>query len=865
MLTDLKHRLRSLFRRSLVDQELDEELRFHFEQAVSAHEARGLSREEAMRRARLEFGSFAHATEEHRDARGLAFLEDLGTDLRYAVRQVRRSPGFALLAFACLGLGIGINTAVFSAISAVLLRPLAVAEPDRLVSVTRDNGAAWPYSVFEEARGSIHGLEGLAASLPMESDFDVGGNSEFVAAEAVSSNYGEVLRPTLWMGRWFTDDREASAVISEASWERRFNRDPDVLGRLIRSQSESYTVVGIARADFTGVFAPIRTDLWVPIRSRPSLAPLLAEPRRIDPLMLFGRLRPDSTIAHVGAELRAIDQRLPPRLARDSSDLAPLVVETVRGVPHADYRRQLRTVTTLLAAVVGVVLMIACVNVGNLLLARGAARQREFVVRRALGASRTRLRRQLFTEGLVLAAGGCACGVLIAVGTTRILSASLPSMFLAFATALDLALDWRALAFAVMASMTAGIVSNVVPARVTSRLRGLQMLRGEAVISQRRRPLGAIAQVALSLVLLLVVGSFIQRLLQLQTTTLGFSVDGRIYAYTFVPSDSTTPEAREAFYRRVLDRLQTLPGVRDATLTSALPLMPADSECISDPALAGQVSVSAAGPRYFDTLGISLVAGGDFGTAIVSPPQGVIVNETLARRLWPGTSAVGQRVTIGCKSRRTELVLGVARDSVVGAVGENTRPHLYRPFTSADTERLVSIVVSAAGDANAIIEPVRRSLIDLGGGVRVYAVGPLGRYVEQSYGQVQWMTRLLAAFGLLALILAVIGLYGVIAYRVTLRTREIGVRMALGANRADVFREVLGEGFGVVLIGLASGEVLAVTILGLVGSMQEGIRQPSTVAHGIAAILWIGAALLACYAPAARAAGVDPLNALRHE
>ena len=791
-------------------------------------------------------------------------LQGLAADLRYAVRQVRRSTGFASLAFACLGLGIGINTAIFSAINAVLLRPLPVAEPDRLVSVTRQDGAVWPYSVFQEGRTSIHGLEGLAASLPMESDVDVGGNSDFIAAEAVSSNYGDVVRPPLRLGRWFADDREASAVISDALWERRFHRDPGVLGRLIRSQSESYAVVGIAEANFTGVFAPIRTDLWVPLRSRPSLEPLLAQQRPI-PLMLFGRLRPDATMAQVGVELRAFEQRVLSRVVRESNNPAPVAVEAVRGVPNAANRRLLRSMTALLAAVVGVVLLIACVNVGNLLLARGAARQREFALRGALGASRTRLLRQLFTEGLVLATGGCACGVLIGLGATRILSASLPSLVPAFGTELNLTLDWRALAFAAAASSAASILSNVVPARMSFRTVGLQALRGDVVVSHPRSPFGAIAQVALSLVLLLVACSFVQRLLQLQTTNLGFSVDSRVYAYTFVPSGSTSPDARVAFYRRALDRLEALPGVRSATLMSALPLMPTDSECISDPPLRAQVSVSAVDSRYFDTLGISLLSGSNFSPTSVSPPRGVIVNETLARRLWPGTSATGRNITIGCQSRRTEAVLGVARDSVVGAVGENPRPHLYRPFTTTDTERLVPIVIHAAGDANAMAEPIRRSLIDLGGGVRVYAVEPLGRYVEQSYGQLLWTTRMLTALGVLALVLAMIGLYGVMSYRVAQRTREIGVRMALGAHRGDVVREVIGQGAGVVLIGLASGEVLALMVLAVLSSMEQGIHQPSPVAHGVAAILWVGAALVACYTPAARAARVDPLVALRHE
>ena len=792
-----------------------------------------------------------------------SILHDFEPDLRYAVRQIRRAPGFALLACTCLGLGIGINTAVFSAINAVVLRPLAVDRPDRLVSVTRNNRAPWSYTVFQDVRASVHGSE-LSASLPMESDVDVDGNSEFVAAEAVTSNYGEVLRPTLRLGRWFTNEREASAVISEALWERRFNRDANVLGRLIRSQSETYVVVGIVASEFTGVFAPMRTDLWVPIRSRSSLEPLLDAQRPVGPLMLFGRLPRDATIMQLGAELRAIDQHLP-TLTRDSSGRTPLVVESVRGVPNAANRGRLRSTTTLLAAVVAVVLLITCVNVGHLLLARGAARHREFAVRRALGASRTRVLRQLFTEAVVLATGGCVAGVIVALATTRVFSSSLPAMIPAFGTDLHLTLDWRALAFSASVSMAAAIISNVLPARVAARVHGLHALRGDAVVAAGQRPLGAVTQVALSLVLLLVAGSFVQRLIQLHTTELGFSLDDRLYAYMFVPSDSTTAELRQGVYRRAIQRLQALPGVRSAAVTSAMPLMPTESECIADPALREQVSVTAAGPRYFDTLGISLIAGRDFDMTDAASSQGVIVNETLARRLWPGTSAIGRRVSVGCDAPRTELVRGVARDSVVGTVGEPRRPHLYRPFTGADAERLVPIVISATGDANHMVESIRRSLIDLGSGVRVYAVAPLDRYVEQSYGRLRWITRMLTAFGLLALVLAVVGLYGVTAHRVALRTREIGVRMALGASSADVFREVVARGLGIALMGVVIGEALALTSLGFLRSLQEGVRQPSTLTHVLAAVLWIGAASLACYRPAARAAGVDPLIALRQE
>jgi putative ABC transport system permease protein len=792
-------------------------------------------------------------------------FETIAMDLSGAVRQMRRAPGLTLLATVCLGLGIGINTAVFSAVNAVLLRPIGVADPDRLVSITRNQHAPWSFPAFEQARSSVHRLAGLAASMPMESDLDVAGNSDFVTAEAVTSNYGDVVRPRLLLGRWFSDDREASAVISEQIWERRFHRTPDVLGGLIRSQSESYTIVGVAAATFTGVFAPLRTDLWVPIRSRPSLEPLLANPRPNGLLMVFGRRLPETSLAQVGDELRTLDRRLSSPLARDTPEPAPVMVDTVRGIPNGASRQRLTRITTLLAAVVAIVLLIACVNVGNLLLSRGTTRQREFAVRHALGASRRRLFRQLATEGLALAIAGCACGVLVALGTVRLLSASLPAMVPAFGTELNLTLDWRAIVFAILMSVVTGVITTVIPGRAPARADGLQMLKGEPVILARTWPLASIAQVAFSLLLVLVASSFVQRLMQLQTAPLGFSPEGRIYAYAFLSSADTTPESRDTYYRRAIERLDATPGISSVAIASALPLMPADAECVGEPSSQHRASVSAVSSRYFDTLGITMLAGAPFSTASVSSPPGVILNETLARRLWPGQTAVGHAITIGCESSRSELVLGVVRDSAVTAVGVPPQPHLYVPFSANDTSRLVAIVVHTTADNGVTTETMRRALVELGGGVRVYAVATLEQYVEHSYGRFTWMTRLLGALALLALLLAIAGLFGVMAHRVAQRTREIGIRMALGAARGRLFVAVVARGLSVVLIGLACGELLSLLVFGVVGAMQEGIAAPSAATHGLAAMLWLGAAAIACMPPAWRAARVDPLVALRYE
>ncbi|HLG57134.1 MAG TPA: ABC transporter permease [Vicinamibacterales bacterium] len=865
MLRDWILRLRSLVRRDVVEQELDDELQFHMEQQVAAYMSQGLSRDDAMRRARLEFGGLAQIKDEHRDARGVGTLDHLARDLRSAFRQVRRAPGFAALAVLCLGLGIGVNTSIFGVLNSVLFRSMPVADPERLIVVSRGDAASFSYPNYRDFLAGSRTLSGLTASLPMESDLDVDGESEFVAAEVVPANYAEVIGVRLALGQWFVNDAEPGAVISHAIWQRRFNLSPEVLGRTIRSESQSYTVVGVAPREFSGIFAPLRTDIWVPLRTRPSLAAQL-EDRTRRHLMLFGRLSDDATAAQASAELNAIDGRLIAEQGASPERLAPIAVEEVRGIPNPGGRRRIQTVATLLSAVVGLVLLIACVNVGNLLMARGAVRQREFAVRRALGATRGRVLQQLLTENLMLAVGGGICGVVLARWTNALLERSLPLAQSLFPMQLDLSLDWRVIAYATMLSLAATVVCGMLPAWRASQTDALVAFKGEVVAGlPRRRPVGLVAQVVMSFVLLLVAGTFLQALVRMQSTDPGFAVAGRLYAYTFIPT--STPESARQFYSLAIDRLRALPGVRTTALTHTLPLMPSGSDCASRPGR-GPVPITTGivGPGFFDTMRIGMISGRDFTAADVSGDGAVVVlNERLARALWPDRPPIGERVMVGCQDAKPALVIGVARDSVVRSLGESPQPHLYVPFAMEHSTRLTTILLETSTPPGRMVEPVRRTLLGLGQGVRVYGVQPMSDYLEKSLWPMRWQTSIFTGFGMLALLLAAIGLYGVITYRVARRTREIGVRMAVGAGRRDVFREVVGQGLSIALVGVAIGEVLAVTVAQVLGSMQSDIRPPGLVVLVGTGVLWIAVAVLATYVPAARAARVNPLVALRYE
>ncbi len=867
MLIDWTLRLRSLFRRDAVERELDDELRSHFEHLVESHVRRGLARDEAVRRSRIELGGFDQIREEHRDTRGIGFVSDLGRDLRLAIQQFRRAPGFAGLAVLCLGLGIGVNTSLFGVINSVLLRPMSVAEPERLVWVRRADSAPWSYPAYRDVQARTRQLSGLALALPMESDIDVDGESSFIVAEVVTANYAEIvgLRPTV--GRWLVDDREAAAVISHAVWERHFNLDPDVVGRLIRSESESYTIVGVAPRDYTGALAPVRTDLWVPIQSRSRLAARLEEGGLRDMLKLFGRLRDGATAAQASAELDAIDAQLMAERGRSADVRSPIVAEHVRALPDFRLRQRAEVLSTLLAAVVGLVLLIACVNVGNLLLVRGAVRQREFAVRRALGASRFRLLQQLLIESLVLAVSGAICGVVLAVWANRALATSVPPFLGIFAVDLDPSLDWRAIVFASVVALATTVFCGLRPAWRSSGASGLTFKNEIGGGPPRRRPLGLVAQVVISLVLLFVAGSVLQALQRLHAADPGFDMTGRLYAYTLLPSPPFTPERRRDLYAQAVEQLRALPGVRTVGLSSFLPLMPAGGGCASRPG-GGQVPTTTSGidAGYFDAMGIDVIAGRAFTSdEISSGAAAVVVSESLGRRLWPGRSVVGERLMVGCDAVEAAVVIGVARDSVIRSLGEEAPSHLYRPLTKEQSSRLTAILLNVSSDPAGMVQPVRRTLLALGEGIRVYNVQPLRTHVEQRYALFQWFSRVLTTFGLLALILAAIGLYGVIAYRVTLRTQEIGVRMALGASRRDVFREVLGYGLAIVLVGVAIGEVLTIPLTRLAGSLQEGIAMTGAGTHVRVALVWIAVALCACVIPAARAARVDPMVALRHD
>ena len=415
----------------------------------------------------------------------------------------------------------------------------------------------------------------------------------------------------------------------------------------------------------------------------------------------------------------------------------------------------------------------------------------------------------------------------------------------------------------------AAVASGLLPALRASDVRPEEAFRGRSQgAGVRRRPVGLIAQVVMSLVLLFVAGSFLRGLDQLQHTAPGFEVVGRLYAHTALPAASGDRDRRQQFYDQAVERLRAVPGVDRVALTSVLPLIPSGSECVSPTAaISLTTTASEVSDGYFATLGIPVMAGREFTAAsLASQQESVIINESLARLAWPNDSAVGKPVELGCGPRRRAVVVGVARDTAVRRIGERARPHLYLQIMRQSGGSFTTIVLATSGEPSSLTRSVNDTLASMGQGLKVYEVLPLSVSVEQSYAAPRWLTRVLTACGVLALVLASVGLFGITAHRVSQRTQEIGVRMALGARRRDVFRQVLGEGLAIVIVGVALGELVSLGLTGVAASVLEGAAGTAGLStHLAVAAIWLAVAACACYLPAAWASGVDPVVALRHD
>jgi putative ABC transport system permease protein len=707
----------------------------------------------------------------------------------------------------------------------------------------------------------------------MESDLEVGGVSEFVAAEVVSANYGAVLGVTPALGRWFASETEPAAVISHAVWQNRFGGSANVLGRRIGSEAQSYTIVGVAPAAFTGVFAPYRTDIWVPMRTRPRLAAMLTDRwRRL--VMIFGRLRSDATPGQASAELNSLHAQLVVEHGASTGPLPPIVAEPVRGILNPGGRRLASLSASLLLIVVGVVLLIACVNVSQLLLARAVDRQKEIALRAALGASRGTVARQLTVEAALLAGVAAIAGLALGRGILASLPFLRPPASVPIPT--ELPLDATVLLFAGAVAVVVALLCGLVPMLRMTRAdlsRVLQAGFKRATGTGRRtRDVFMVVEMALSVALVAVSALLIQSLLAVQQAPLGFDPSNVFTLQFRLPQPKyPKPEDIARFFKSAVERVRAVPGVESAALVRAVPFS-GNGGTISyavegrpvDPASPPQALFHIVTPDYFKTMRIPLLKGRDFSDRDdLGSPLVAVINDTFARRAFPDEDPIGKHFTTP-QTPGPLTIIGVVGDAKHYTSTEPARAQLYAAHYQVPLI-FSSLVARTKGPALAVTNDVRKAIWSVDKDQPMWSVSALEDIVARTQGQARFLALLLGIFAGLALVLAGVGIYGVTSYAVAQRTHEIGIRLALGASGERVLREVVGRGARLTFIALAIGIVGAIGMARLAAAVLFGVTPTDPVALAGAAIVLAVVSLAATFVPARRASRVDPVVALADE
>jgi predicted permease len=830
-------------------------------------------------------------------------LSDVGQDLRYAWRLTRRHPGFTIVAALTLALGIGANSAIFSLVDAVLLRTLPVDRPEQLVVIEQGMASGGTQNIsrplFERLRDEASVFSGIFSAQDGVTAVEIGdlgsaaaaGRSQIASVQAVSGEYFQVLGTSALAGRTFTadDDRTPGAhpvaVVSHNFWMRRLGGDPAVIGRTITLARHSFTIIGVTRAGFFGEATGRAPEIWVPMMMHPSLnpgPPLLGDPR-VGWLQVMGRLRPGVTHQQAEAALAVLLDRL--RADRALLDGMPRLIGKLHVTDGSQglvrLRDQFSQPLRILTAVVGVVLLIACANVATLLLARASTREREIAIRLALGARRRRLVQQLMTEGLLLGAIGGSMGLLLSWWGSRMLLVMAGAQSQGEQIDIDVSPDVRLLAFNTLVSSGAVILSALAPALSASRTDvNAEMKQQTAGARSRSRlrlsPMLVVAQVALSLPLIVGAALFLQTLHNLRTRDLGFAADTLVQVRTQPEASGYTRAQIPSLARRVVERLGSTPGVRAASVAaSGFATGTSRTCCIAIP---GRVFASnserdvrmiGVGPGYFATVGQRLRSGRDFAPHDVGPGpdparsiRAAIVNDAFIRQFFDGSNPVGQYVGWGDppKVRYDIEIIGVVNDAIYDQVRGVSQPLIYFP---SEAGRLY--VVRAAGAPEDLVGSLRREIQAVDPKLIVTAIAPVSEDVDRALVRERLLARLAGFFGALAAVLAAIGLYGLMAYAVANRTREIGIRMALGAPRGRVLRVELWSALRLAAIGIAIGIPAAIAAGHVIAAQLFGVSasDPVTLAAAAAPLALIAA--LAAYGPARRASRVDPMLALRSE
>ena len=809
-------------------------------------------------------------------------------DLRYAVRSLVKRPGFVAVAVITLALGIGANTAIFSLVNAVLLRSLPVDHPRQIVSVAiRGKGdamSAFSFPNFRDFRDRNDTLSGLLVYRFVPLSLSRSGANERVWGFEVSGNYFDVLGVNAIKGRTFHGEEDKTplanpvAVLSYESWQKRFGGDPNIVGKDVLLNNHQFKVVGIAPAGFKGTELVYTPEIWLPSSMMQWVEPGAdwLEDRNTRNFFAVGRLKPGVSARQAEASLNLLAQQLAKEYPDTNEGQSIKVVPP--GFILPDIRGAVVSFTWVLMAAVALVLVVTCTNLAGLMLARATDRRREIAIRLAMGANRMRLIRQLLTESVLLSVVGGVAGVVLAFWIVDVLLAFKPPID--FPLAMDIDIDWRVLLFSLCVSLLAGAIFGLAPALQATRPGLSQALRETSAqggaARTRLRSVLVVAQIAISLVVLIAAGLVVRTLQQLQTMNPGFDPSNALTMSFDLGLQGYDEQRGQQFYRQLTERVQALPGVKSATVSSYIPLsLNYNSRNVfieGQPAERGEnvpnAMTSAAGPRYFETMRTPLLQGREFNDQDQAKSEQVaIVNETFVRRLMPNVNssaeAIGKRFAFGGNTHFVKIV-GVAKDGKYFSITEDQRPFVWTPMTQ-DYWSGGILTVRTEGDPESLLGAVRKEVQALDPNMPLFDVKTLTEHMRFALFPPRIAATVLGVFGLVALLLSAIGIYGITSYTVAQRTHEIGIRLALGAQLSDVLKLVLSHGLKLTLIGAAIGLLGAYLATRAITSVLYGVSATDPFTFVFVSLLLIGVALVACYVPSRRATRVDPLVALRNE
>jgi putative ABC transport system permease protein len=887
---ELRKRLSGLNLAPAQEAEIVEELAQHLEDVYERSLKTGANHSEAKRIALLELDDDKLRNEIQRSQKPFReqpvpgsgrsnLLADLLHDLRYAVRTQVKNPAFTIVAVMALALGIGANTAIFSVVNTVLLRPLPYKDPDRLVMVWEDaTKAGYPRDVptnanFIDWRDQNHVFEGMAAIAYDSFNLTGAGDPERLDGRRVSASLFQLLGVDPQIGRVFTaaEDQPGServVILSYGVWQRRFAGDPGIVGKAISLNGASYTVVGVMPARFQ--FPTIADQVWVPI----AFTPEQAADRTTHYLTVLARLKPGVTLSQAQTEMSTIATRLQQQYPQSNTDIGAAVT-----LLQEDLVSDIRPALLILLGAVAMVLLIACANVANLLLARAAVRQKEIAVRVALGARRQRLIRQFLTESLMLSTMGGIVGLGIAYGGLILLRSFIPENI---SQAREISLDFKVLGFTLFVSIATGVIFGLAPAIQALRFNqsetlkegGRDAARGSS--GKRLRSLLVTAEVAISLVLLIGAGLLINSFLRLRNVDPGFRVDN-LLTMKIVLSEPKYREAerRSAFYKELVQRIEALAGVRSAAVTTSLPLYSSgnsiavvfDGRPEPPPGQEPIIVTRIISTKYFDTMGIPLLKGRQLTEQDTrTSPRVVVISEAMARRYWPNENATGKRIALGKVEKPEDWihVIGVAKD-VRQRLTTDPKPQMYLSHHQTDFFAPEDLVVRTDVDPTTMAATVRKAVWEIDKDQPVSDIRTMEDILADSIARQRFSMLLLAIFASVALVLAAVGIYGVMSYSVAQRTHEIGIRMALGAQTGAVLKLAVGYGMKLVLIGIVVGLVAAFALTRVMSTLLFGVTATDPATFTLIPLLFVCVAAIASYIPARRATKVNPIVALRYE